>query len=68
MACKSNVQLASRLCPYTAQRWVVRLVLLITLFVTAAAIDSASAQTSVLQGTVSVTSSNGPATGCQVLV
>jgi outer membrane protein OmpA-like peptidoglycan-associated protein len=60
MACKNNVQLASRLCPCTAQRWVVRLVLVITLFVTAAAINSASAQTSVLQGTVSVTSSNGP--------
>ena len=60
MACKNNMQLDSRLCPCTAQRWAVRLVLLITLFVTAAAINSASAQTSVLQGTVSVTSSNGP--------
>jgi outer membrane receptor for ferrienterochelin and colicin len=59
MKCKNNVQQISRLRPGTSQRLMVRLALLITLSLTGAAIHSAGAQTSVLQGTVSVSSANG---------
>jgi hypothetical protein len=56
---KNNVQHASRLRPGTAQRLMVKLALLVTLSLAGAAIHSAGAQTSVLQGTDSVSSANG---------
>ena len=60
MTCNNNMQPPSRLCPCKAQPWIVRLVLLITISLAAAAINSAAAQTGVIQGTVSLSSSNGP--------
>ena len=57
MAYQNNVQLASRLRSNTAQRWMVRVILLVT--ISLATMQTALAQTSVLQGTVSVSSSNG---------
>ncbi len=58
MAYQNNVQLASRLRPRTAQLWMARLVLLVSLSLMA--IHPVLAQTTVLQGTVSVSSANGP--------
>lgn len=51
---ENNLQPTLRLRPYIAQSWVVRLVLLSTLCLTAS--YSAMAQSSVLQGSVSVSS------------
>src|SRR4030095_9124302 len=59
VARKTNVQEASRLRPNTAPRLMVRLALLVSLSLAASAIRSAGAQTSVLQGTVSVRGANG---------
>src|SRR5258705_6056945 len=56
MAYQNNVQLASRLRSNTAQRWMVRVILLVT--ISLATMQAALAQTSVLQGTVSVSSAN----------
>jgi len=58
MAYQNNMQLASRLRPRTAQLWMVRLVLLVSLSLMA--IHPVLAQTTVLQGTVSVSSASGP--------
>src|SRR5258705_7947645 len=57
MAYQNNVQLASSLRSNTAQRWMVRVILLVT--ISLAIMQAALAQTSVLQGTVSVSSTNG---------
>src|SRR5262245_2125100 len=57
MQVTNNVQLALRLRPLTAPHWAKRLVLLGLLI--AAGIHSAAAQTCSLQGTVSVSSTNG---------
>jgi hypothetical protein len=56
---RNNSQTTLRLRPRTVQSWIVRLVLLVTLCLTVS--YSAAAQTSVLQGTVSVGSTTGPA-------
>src|SRR4030095_2263109 len=58
MAYKNMVQLALRLRSNTAQRWMVRVILLVTL--SFSTMQTALAQTSVLEGTVSVSSANGP--------
>ncbi len=57
MAYQNNVQLASRLRSNTAQRWMVRVILLVT--ISLATMQAALAQTNVLQGTVRVSSTNG---------
>jgi outer membrane receptor for ferrienterochelin and colicin len=57
MSYQNNVQPASRLRPRTAQRWTVRFALFITLSL--AGTQAVLAQTSMLQGTVSVSSTNG---------
>src|SRR5882724_4377892 len=57
MSYQNNVQPASRLRPRTAQRWTVRSALFITLSLTGT--QAVLAQTSMLQGTVSVSSTNG---------
>ena len=51
-------QRSRRLC--TAQPLIARFVLVITLLLAGAAINSTAAQTCMLQGTVSVSSNNGP--------
>ena len=56
---KNSVRQAVGLRPSTALRLSVRLVLSVTLSLAAAAINSAGAQTTVLQGTVSVGGANG---------
>src|SRR5258705_1563386 len=57
MSKQNNVQPASRLRSRTAQRWTVRFALFITLSL--AGTQAVLAQTSMLQGTVSVSSTNG---------
>src|SRR6266478_2947075 len=57
MSYQNNVQPASRLRPRTAQRWTVRFALFITLSL--GGMQAVLAQTSMLQGTVSVSSTNG---------
>src|SRR5947207_15421727 len=57
MSNQNNVQSASRLRPRTAQRWTVRFALFITLSL--GGTQAVLAQTSMLQGTVSVSSTNG---------
>ncbi len=57
MSYQNNVQPASRLRSRTAQRWTVRSALFITLSLTGT--QAVLAQTSMLQGTVSVSSTNG---------
>src|SRR6266404_1259140 len=57
MSYQNNVQPASRLRPRTAQRWTVRFALFIALSLTGT--QAVLAQTSMLQGTVSVSSTNG---------
>src|SRR5258705_8913449 len=57
MAYQNNVQPASRLRSNTAQRWMVRVILLVT--ISLATMQAALAQTNVLQGTVRVSSTNG---------
>ena len=57
MSYQNNVQPASRLRPRTAQRWTVRFALFITLSL--GGTQAVLAQTSMLQGTVSVSSTNG---------
>src|ERR1700755_33013 len=59
MTSKSNVQRASRPRPCAGQRLVVRIALLISLSLAAAITRSVEAQTSALQGTVSVSSAGG---------
>jgi hypothetical protein len=59
MTSKSNVQRASRPRPCAGQRLVVRIALLISLSLAAAVTRSVEAQTSALQGTVSVSSAGG---------
>jgi Carboxypeptidase regulatory-like domain/TonB dependent receptor-like, beta-barrel len=59
MAGKNSVLRAVGFRPSTALRLTVRLVLSVTLSLSAAAINSARAQTTVLQGTVSVGGANG---------
>lgn len=59
MTRKNNAQRASSLRPGTALRLTVRMALLVTLSLAGAAIHSAGAQTSVLQGTVNVSSAGG---------
>jgi len=59
MTRKNNVQRASRLRPCASRRLLVRLTLLISLSLAAAAVRSVEAQTSELQGTVSVSSASG---------
>ena len=54
-----KLQPTLRLCPYTAPRWLVRLVLVGSLCLSAN--YAAMAQSCVLQGTVSVSSTTGPA-------
>src|SRR6266511_1057604 len=58
MSYQNNVQPASRLRPGTAQRWTVRFALFITLSLTGT--QAVLAHTSILQGIVSVSSTNGP--------
>jgi len=57
MSDQNNVQPASRLRPGTARRWTVSFALFITLSLTGT--QAVLAQTSMLQGTVSVSSTNG---------
>jgi hypothetical protein len=57
MSQQNNVQPASRLRPRTAQRWTVRFALFITLSL--GGTQAVLAQTSMLQGAVSVSSTNG---------
>src|SRR6266567_6899095 len=57
MSYQNNVQPALRLRPRTAQRWTVSFALFITLSLTGT--QAVLAQTSMLQGTVSVSSTNG---------
>src|SRR5258705_9073920 len=59
MSYQNNVQPASRLRPRTAPRWTVSFALFITLSL--AGTQAVLAQTSMLQGTVSVSSTNGAA-------
>jgi Carboxypeptidase regulatory-like domain/TonB dependent receptor/TonB-dependent Receptor Plug Domain len=59
MTSRSNVQRASRPRPCAGRRLLVRIALLISLSLAAAAVRSVEAQTSELQGTVSVSSVNG---------
>src|SRR5215510_1136867 len=58
---RNNVQLASGLRPGTALCRIIKGALVIALLIAAAAINSVNAQTSVLQGTISVSAGNGPA-------
>ena len=60
MTYKNNMQQPSRLRPTAVLCWLERLLLLITLSLAAGAFTYASAQTCELQGTVSVSSANGP--------
>ncbi|HKE58816.1 MAG TPA: hypothetical protein VKB46_19025, partial [Pyrinomonadaceae bacterium] len=59
MARQDKVQQASGLCPSTAQRWLVRLALVISLSFVSTITCSAQTQSCVLQGTVGVSSSSG---------
>ena len=58
MANKNKLQLASRLRPGAALDLTIKVALLVILFLTWAAIHSCNAQTSILQGTVSVSSTS----------